>query len=646
MTGARRVAVLGGGMAGLAAAWRLTAPEGPRPEVTVYQRGARLGGKAASSRGPNGRVEEHGLHVWLGYYDNAFRLVRQVYAELDRPRTDPSCPIRTWRDAFTPSSVIGLEDERDGEWGDWLAAFPTNDLVPGDGVDVGGVHGLTRILEQGTALLGQFVASLASPPPPARAVLSTRPPRTRGLGPAATAVVDAVRAGVPTGRGMERALTFLDVLGAMGRGMAADDLVHRGFKVIDDEDFLDWLGRHGAQPASLRSPLLRAMYDLGFAYQRGDRGLPRFSAAAGLELGIKMFFGYRGSLFWKVRAGLGDVAIAPLYQALRARGVRFRLLHRLDGLHVDDEQVAAVTLGRQVGLRTGIDEYDPLTRVGGVPVFPSQPDLDQLDAGPELLGHDLENHWCTWPDAGTVRLEAGRDYDDLVLATSIGMVPHVGAELIAADHRWRSMVERVGTVATQAHQVWLTEDEHSLGWEHPGATMAGGDAPFDTFSSTTEVLVHETWPDEDRPRTQASFCATLDDRLLPDPAAAGYQAAADAVVEGHARRLLAERARHLWPGAYGPDGFRWELVRDQYTRANVDPSDRYVQALPGSDGHRLRADTSGFANLFLAGDWIDSGLNVGTIEAAVLSGLQAGNAVLGRPISEGTTGFVPHGVAP
>ena len=87
----RRVAVLGGGMAGLSAAWRLSEP-GWRDRfesITVYQRGWRLGGKGASSRGPNDRIEEHGLHIWLGSYENAFALLRECYAELDREHTDP-----------------------------------------------------------------------------------------------------------------------------------------------------------------------------------------------------------------------------------------------------------------------------------------------------------------------------------------------------------------------------------------------------------------------------------------------------------------------------------------------------------------------------------------------------------------------------
>ena len=92
-------------MAGLAAAWELSAGNWRTAvdSITVYQRGWRLGGKGASSRGPHGRIEEHGLHVLLGCYDATFRVLREVYRELDRARTDPACPLATWRDAVAPA---------------------------------------------------------------------------------------------------------------------------------------------------------------------------------------------------------------------------------------------------------------------------------------------------------------------------------------------------------------------------------------------------------------------------------------------------------------------------------------------------------------------------------------------------------------
>src|SRR6267378_8596684 len=82
----RKIAVLGGGISALAAVFDLTSEKDWRDkyDITVYQLGWRLGGKGASSRNPNynNRIEEHGLHIWLGFYENAFELMRKCYDEL------------------------------------------------------------------------------------------------------------------------------------------------------------------------------------------------------------------------------------------------------------------------------------------------------------------------------------------------------------------------------------------------------------------------------------------------------------------------------------------------------------------------------------------------------------------------------------
>src|SRR6476469_3166317 len=182
-----RVAILGGGMAGLAAAWRLSSPENRDryDTITVYQRGGRLGGKGASHRGVNGRIEEHGLHVWLGYYDNAFRLMRQVYGELDR---GPEYPIRGWRDAFVPAGHVGVED------GDthWLARFDGNELEPGLASSPSGPLSIATVVQRGLRLLLDFVAAGEELPEPAPAGVfisaSPEPPRAAGAGDLARAV--------------------------------------------------------------------------------------------------------------------------------------------------------------------------------------------------------------------------------------------------------------------------------------------------------------------------------------------------------------------------------------------------------------------------------------------------------------------------
>jgi uncharacterized protein with NAD-binding domain and iron-sulfur cluster len=681
----RRVAILGGGMASLTAAWELSRAECRDAfEVTVYQRGWRLGGKGASSRGVHGRIEEHGLHVWLGYYDNAFRLIREVYQELDRPTTDPVCPIATWRDAFAQADRLGVEDRVDGSWSHWLATFSRNQREPGS-ADPGRSLSVAEFVRRGLALLLDFSASIRrdEAPPPAGIVLSASPtpPRTpirplltdfdelrfQAEIAAMVGAAEAVRlarstlpaSGSPAqlfleslqrlqdgiaeylrrNHGARRAADLADLVIACLRGSVRDQLLidPAGFAAIDHLDFRAWLARHGARAETLDSPLVRGMYDLVFAYEDGDPARPGFAAGLGLFLAGKLFFEYKGSIFWQMRAGMGDVVFAPLYQVLRARGVRFEFFHRVDRLHLapDRGRVEAVTLGRQARPVAGSHPYQPLVRVGELPCFPAEPLAEQLD---RPVGGDLESHWGDRSGEDEARLTAGIDFDDLILATSLGMIPHVCGELLADSPRWREMVRRVATVSTQSLQVWLRASERDLGWSYPGATVSGYVTPFDTYASMTHLLVHEDWPRERRPQTIGYFCSVLAEDQANDP-----DKAHDAV-RSNALDFLTRHAGQFWPRATSPDGgFRWELlcgtgIDSQYWRANVDPSDRYVQSLPGTGGHRLRADESGYANLFLAGDWINSGLNAGCVEAATMAGVQAANAIRGRSLTEGIIG--------
>ena len=75
------------------AAFELSRPEHQgRFEITAYQLGWRLGGKGASGRGPSQRIEEHGLHLWMGFYENAFALMRACHAERHRLHPTPALP--------------------------------------------------------------------------------------------------------------------------------------------------------------------------------------------------------------------------------------------------------------------------------------------------------------------------------------------------------------------------------------------------------------------------------------------------------------------------------------------------------------------------------------------------------------------------
>jgi uncharacterized protein with NAD-binding domain and iron-sulfur cluster len=293
-----------------------------------------------------------------------------------------------------------------------------------------------------------------------------------------------------------------------------------------------------------------------------------------------------------------------------------------------------------VKLADGVEHYEPLTRIGGLPVFPNTPLADQIDAKAGI--DDLESYFGQRDDVETRKLRRGIDFDHVVLALSLGMVELVAPELIADSPDWREMTTHVRTVATQAFQLWLQPDESALGWASPGVTTSGYVAPFDTWASMPQTLWAEQWPEHDRPRTVAYFCGALDAVWPTTEDHADYVAHCRRRVLTHAVGYLNQHVGLYLPGAVTEQGFGWHLLsgvdgnrgisalNTQHVSVNIDPSDRYVQSVPGSDKYRLRSDESGYDNLVLAGDWTDSGINAGCIEAAVMSGLQAANALLGR----------------
>jgi predicted NAD/FAD-dependent oxidoreductase len=85
-----------------------------------------------------------------------------------------------------------------------------------------------------------------------------------------------------------------------------------------------------------------------------------------------------------------------------------------------------------------------------------------------------------------------------------------------------------------------------------------------------------------------------------------------------------------------PDRSRFD---SQFWVANVNPTDRYTQSIPGSSEHRISPLDNTYDNLTLAGDWTDCGLNLGCVEAAVMSGRLAAHALSGSPALEGIVGF-------
>ena len=337
------------------------------------------------------------------------------------------------------------------------------------------------------------------------------------------AIIEPIRIGlrqsVLAGDDSRRTYELIELVSANLAGIVTDGLLTRpeGYAAIDHLDYREWLATHGVDPEALASPILRGMYDLVFGYEDADPARPRFSAGLGLQLATKMLMGYRGALFWKMQAGMGEVVFAPLFQLLRARGVEFRFFHRVDELHLseDGRSIAGIELGIQSELAEGVPDYDPLIRVKGLPCWPDAPLDDQLRTSGTRADVDLESFWSPRQDAGRRTLEVGRDFDVVVFGISLGMVRHVCPALIEQSEAWRSMVDHIGTVATQSLQLWLNDDEAALGWAGPnGATVSGFVKPFDTWASMSHLLPAEDWPATGPPASIAYFCSAL---APPDP---------------------------------------------------------------------------------------------------------------------------------
>lgn len=70
-------------------------------------------------------------------------------------------------------------------------------------------------------------------------------------------------------------------------------------------------------------------------------------------------------------------------------------------------------------------------------------------------------------------------------------------------------------------------------------------------------------------------------------------------------------------------GGKTEVWEENYLRFNFDGTSRYVLSTTESSPFRMKGGESGFANLYLAGDWTKSGIDLGCVEGAVTSAMLA-----------------------
>ena len=369
----KKVVILGGGVGALAAAYFLTeAPNWQSQfEISIHTLGWRLGGKGASGRNADfgQRIEEHGLHIWYGYYENAFQMIQNVYSQCASLGLIKGSPLQTWRDAFHPHSQTTLIEKLTSngatQYVPWTLDTLPMPLVPGDGVDLCDLDNLL------VAILKRLVDSYNQqiPAPPAsqqvrpgvvlRPSLVTGVPGTdlalphlgeptflhaalSALENSTTTNAAELAAGSPVATYVvERFLDqFLkDFLGWLPQnaddpelrhlgytldfavtclsGCLKADVLNKGFEQLDQFDFQQWLVMNGATMPN--SPLVASIYDGIFAFQNGDVTKPNLAAGTALRGCLRMFFTYKECMVYEMQAGMGDTIFAPLYLLLKQR---------------------------------------------------------------------------------------------------------------------------------------------------------------------------------------------------------------------------------------------------------------------------------------------------------------------------------------
>jgi len=608
-----RVLILGGGMAGLTAAHALSDTDERRAqfEVTVLSQGHYLGGKGANLRSPDPalgrRIEEHGIHVFFGFYHNTLRLLRGLYAEANRAATDePS----SFDEAFRPEWRVTFHDGAEK----YEVHFPRTPATYGAGPNT--------LAEQIEVLL-ELMRGIGG-----------FGPGTGIAGMIATLIARGLGLNVGNRVGAEVLAFSLTLL----KGVTDDVIVGgQSFEDLDVHDFRDWMHSHRIPgfPDLRQTAIMQVPYDGVFAYEGPDQSKPVLSAGVAARGLLKLVTDYERAPYHTMMAGMGETIFMPMLEVLRARGVKVELFTKVKEIRMAGSRVGEVLIAHQATVAAGQHAYDPVEVVSGVRTWKHEPDATQLSAN-AVAGKDPMSDAVPDQVGADVLLADGVDFDWVICALPAPVTAHVlrnhAAIPALAD------IEKIPTVATLHLQTWLKDPLHVLGWATQSRVLGGFPQPLNSMLSQDEVLSLEPWP-APRPRSLLYLSGPFGGGWSRDSEDPADRAASDAAALDEARTFVDDELGKVLTAATTPGGtFDTSLLHaplhpadpmlDQYVRGNIDRHARYVLMKPGTLKHRPPAAPPGLLNLRLAGDWVRTGIDIPCIEGTVTSALQAANAIL------------------
>lgn len=662
-----KVLVMGGGLGGLSAAWHLSNTAQLREdfEVTLYESSLALGGKAASGR-RDGRIEEHGLHMFFGCYHNAWGLLRECY---EQRNADPAVyRFPTLQDAFRERKDIAFEEILDGEWRHWTFALPpmgSDPRVSNAGpleidIDIDSLWRQVLLkLQQATNDVERLLPPFAPVSSAAKAMLfEVGNALTQGtanhpdlhltlaaleelraevqglaegfhLGQRLDAAVEAVGQNVEALRDNARHLAqLLDLATAAFVGYWTDCRGPGGIDAINDQDLQEWLLKYRLRP-ELDQPVLRSLYAGMFAYRNGQtRAL---AAGVGLRVMLRLFVGHPGYLAYEMRGGMGEVVIAPLYDVLRNQwGRKIQTGTRITNLEIDEQGVS------RIDIETLCPDTPPqaIEVPGGIiNAWPSglPPHAGAVPAAQPRQFRDWQAHAAPGTKQQLVR---GEDFDVAILAMPPWSVDVIARKLEGIG-RWKAFLETTGYCHTTGVQLWFDMSPDQMGWTGKRPVLGGYERPFDVWADMQHLLPVENWPaTAPPPQALAYLCGVRDETQILH----GDDAREEARIRKQLEQWLQRNGHHLWPAFVDAQGnVDWSLLHNrgpdddplvhQHVAAGLAKWEAYVLSLPGSIKYRLRSEESGVDNLFLAGDWVKTGVDCGSAEGAIMGGMGAARAI-------------------
>ncbi|NLR94286.1 NAD(P)-binding protein [Flammeovirga agarivorans] len=693
----KKIAIFGGGIAGLTTAWELTNQKDweKKYDITIYQQGWRCGGKASTGINEQGRIEEIGIHMFQGWYHNAFRLVKEVYSYIEENKINEDGAFKSWKDAFKANPVTSLvEPSKDDKWLDWPFVLPENNLEPGSIEDKDISVSIQEFIALGleTLLGSPYQKNKAGKVAFKNRMLNrlffkqhisksdawwmkriisifeslsndiTSNPDNKSVKriiASSERVIKLLKSNVianalDKSNALRRIRELLILVLVSLKGVFSDVYEETEFNWsnINHYDFSEWLSKHGADDQIINSSIVRFLYKGTFSNMlNGEKGKVAADIAINMML---MIPSYKGSFVWNLVGGTGGSFIAPLFVALRHKGIKFKFFHQLNQVNYSDgKEIESIKLDRQVDLQENIKEYNPIVKQKGVFQWRTTPDLNQINPIQakqiEEGKVNLESHWSEWKNVDSLQLSKGVDFDIAVLATSIKPLKYICKDIVESKQEWKNMVENVEASATANVQFWLKKDDQELGmdlgeWgmkEKSYANTVIYDDPLYSWTTMTFVSPYEKWQKGNEAKQISYWCGTWPNHLTDfDKSKTSYPADQITLLKKVAKEYMNKNMGWIWPNAVKDNQFDYALLCDsqeeetleekfnnQFFLTNIDPSMHYVIARPGSNKYRLKADETGYDNLYFSGDWINFGLNVGYMEGTVIAGKQAAKCI-------------------